>query len=363
MGAAHAVGLFITCEVFVRTFTTFNKWRTIYFWYVMNSSVKCTRLRDYSAFVAACFGLFLSLLALDLSVFVLPPDHPALNTLHVFGSIVMTTGFMLVMWSRLHIVMPPNQRRLLRLLLVVIVVVVIGIFTPEIAAAVLKTTGRGQTGARLGKIGVFLQMYTCSATYVVLVGCYIYFLRRYAKDIPTYTPPEARKAIANTYRVLLVFSAVLVIDKVVLTILLALDLMLVRLTALAVLFPVVLSFEFVFIRELVRLSKVKSDLLARGNMSMSLGQAFESRRRSRVEEVGDKKEEFCDEKKGTMACNLGEPSKSLESDEITCISEDQSLESRESLSEASKGKSQVEDTVHRDSIDDLERQYLGKTSM
>jgi hypothetical protein len=32
LGAAHAVGLFITCEVFVRTFTTFNKWRTIYFW-------------------------------------------------------------------------------------------------------------------------------------------------------------------------------------------------------------------------------------------------------------------------------------------------------------------------------------------
>jgi hypothetical protein len=271
----------------------------------------------------------------------------------------MTTGFMLVMWSRLHIVMPPNQHRLLRLLLVVIVVVVIGIFTPEIAAAVLKTTGRGEMGARLGKIGVFLQMYTCSATYVVLVGCYIYFLRRYAKDIPTHTPPEARKAIANTYRVLLVFSAVLVIDKVVLTILLALDLMLARLTALAVLFPVVLSFEFVFIRELVRLSKVKSDLLARGNMSMSLGQAFESRRRSRAEAVGDRKDQFCDEKQGTT-CNLGQPLESPESDEITSVCGESSLGSRDTLGEAAKRKSQVQVAVHKDSLEDLEKQYLGK---
>jgi hypothetical protein len=32
LAAAHAVGIFVTIEVFVCTFFTFKKWRTLYFW-------------------------------------------------------------------------------------------------------------------------------------------------------------------------------------------------------------------------------------------------------------------------------------------------------------------------------------------
>ena len=108
--------------------------------------------------LAASLGLALSLLTITLSLFVLPPSSQTLNALSVIGSVIMSAGFLLVMWSRLHVVMPAARYgRLLRGILVGIVTLAVCVHAPEMAAAVLRSKGR-EGAVRLGKIVSWLQM-------------------------------------------------------------------------------------------------------------------------------------------------------------------------------------------------------------
>lgn len=309
--------------------------------------------------LAASFGLALLVLSINLSIFLLPPSSGVLNALSTFGAFVMTAGYMLVMWSRLHIVMPPGKKRLSDALLIMIIVANIGIFTPETAGAVLRSTGHASMGMTLGKVGLYLQMYACAAANFLLVGCYIYFLHQYAKHLPPYAPIEIHYAVKRTYTVLIAVSVALIIDKIVLTILLIMNLMLVRMVAMAVMLPICLSLELVFIRELVHLSKAKSNLLAKGNVCLSFGSGSESsdgQPPGRTSEPRDDSDFTRDDQSGVLTCDLGESSAGAGPHR----SETGASRSEEKNTGMTDHKARAQIIVHHDSLEDLERQYLGK---
>ena len=115
-------------------------------------------VRAYRTMLAASFGLGLSILTISLSTFVLPPSSRLLNAMSVIGSVIMSAGFLLVMWSRLHVVMTaPSHARLLKMILLGIITLAICIHTPELAAAVLRSKGH-ESAPLLSRIVSYLQM-------------------------------------------------------------------------------------------------------------------------------------------------------------------------------------------------------------
>jgi hypothetical protein len=324
--------------------------------------------------LAASFGLGLSILVIDLSIFVFPPTSSVLNALSVVGSVIMSAGFLLVMWSRLHVVMV-HHRRFLRALLVFIIVMAVCIHTPEIAAAVLRSTSH-QEGPRLSKIVSYLQMYVpnmCSkglppnnrpSTFLVedlfMVVLYIYYLRRYAKDVPAHTPAEARRAIDSTFRALLVFCAALVIDKIVLTALLISEMILLRTLVLTVIYPIVISLEFLFIKSTIKLSALKAEVLSRGNLWMYDEGEPGPPEDATSSQHSKEKATCCATRSNVVFPEANLSPNASESDET--IFARPSPEMDDALGGLAAYKAQSQSTMHKGGLEDLERQYLGKTT-
>ena len=174
-----------------------------------------------------------------------------------------------------------------------------------------------------------------------MVALYIHHLRLYTLSLPAHTPPQSRTTIQRTYHTLLLFCVALLIDKIVLTTLLGTGLLLARTTVMSLMYPAVISLEFLFIRQTVKLAQAKSEVLRAGNLWM-----FEGQHKADIE-VGAASSPA----EGTSPC--------VSEDTVVQVSADSSKEvlSRMIVSKV-RTSSDVSGSV--DSIETLERQYLGK---
>ena len=167
---------------------------------------------------------------------------------------------------------------------------------------------------------------------------------------------------------LLIFSTALVAHKVMLAVVLARDMMLLRMTLVTVTFPGVLSLEFVFIRELVGLAKMKSELLRRGNLCLSLGgYGLESAGKKDVESDGESMDRPDSGKSIVSSCSTDVQPEGCESPSDSSsfgFGKDKSTVCEEGINEvAPPQKAATQILNHKDSLEDLEKRYLGRSSI
>ena len=97
-------------------------------------------------------------LALQLLFFAVQANNKALGVLTVPGNIFVKTGYALILYSRLHHVIPNNSRRLLRTLLGIIISVGVITHVPQIAGFVAAGYSRTGLGYRIYKITMYLDL-------------------------------------------------------------------------------------------------------------------------------------------------------------------------------------------------------------
>ncbi|PVH99320.1 integral membrane protein [Periconia macrospinosa] len=93
MSGFFAIGFYNTVELFVLIFTTFKKWRGLYFW----------------SMVVAAIGIPSHAIAFMLRYFQFAPNIP-ISFFSLFGWWTMVTGQSVVLWSRLHLVVHDSRK-------------------------------------------------------------------------------------------------------------------------------------------------------------------------------------------------------------------------------------------------------------
>lgn len=96
--------------------------------------------------------------ALDLLFFAVQANNKALGVLTVPGNVFVKTGYALILYSRLHHVIPNNSRRMLRILLGMIITVGIITHVPQIAGFIAAGYSRNGLGYRVYKIVMYLDL-------------------------------------------------------------------------------------------------------------------------------------------------------------------------------------------------------------
>ena len=97
-------------------------------------------------------------LALQLLFFAVQANNKWLGVLTVPGNIFVKTGYALILYSRLHHVVPNNNRRLLRTLLALIIIVGLVTHIPQIAGFIAAGYSHTGLGYRIYKIVMYLDL-------------------------------------------------------------------------------------------------------------------------------------------------------------------------------------------------------------
>jgi hypothetical protein len=202
----------------------------------------------------------------DLSIWVLRPGNKAWTALNIISSIFWLTGFALVLYSRLHLIIPPSHKRVRQGILILIVVDTIAFHTPGIVATIIGAYGSQKLAYEISKHAIYIDIGYAGQD-VLLSSVYIFYFWRYMHDSPIHLPRDVRKKLKTTLMLLLGAYLVVILTIVFSLVLLGKWLLLARYTMLPVVNVFNLQVEVFVLNKLAQTARLKNELLCRGNIS------------------------------------------------------------------------------------------------
>ena len=138
--AMHAVSIWIGLGLVVQTGLTFKTWKTWYFWQVaIFHNMTIIILISYRSMLLTACGIILYVVVIDILWFSKFGNIILLGSVFYYlAGLVMNIGFLMVLWSRLHLIL--DRPRVLKALLIVI----LGFLLPLQIILIVGSTGRPQ---------------------------------------------------------------------------------------------------------------------------------------------------------------------------------------------------------------------------
>jgi len=160
--------------------------------------------------------------------------------LFAFGWTLMVTGFSLVLYSRLHLILP--NPKVLRILLFFILGTAFIIHPPIIVATFMS----GKTGQRIHNIASYFKG-IFSVQEIVLSSLYIYLFVQFVRERGS----EQSQEIKTTFRLLIAAQVIIIVLDVIISALLYFEFYLARKIVFTFIYAVKLKIEFLVLNCLV----------------------------------------------------------------------------------------------------------------
>ena len=112
----------------------------------------------YRSLLSTLTGLIILVIAIDLRLFVLKANNGFLAAGYGIGWVLLKSGFALVLFSRLHLVIPPTRKIVLHMVLASVIATALGIHVPEAAAAIMLFVHPTVTSNRFHDITGYMAM-------------------------------------------------------------------------------------------------------------------------------------------------------------------------------------------------------------
>jgi hypothetical protein len=202
----------------------------------------------------------------DLSIWVLRPGNKAWTALNIISSIFWLSGFALVLYSRLHLIIPPSHKRVRQGILILIVFDMIAFHTPGIVATIIGAYGSQRLAYDISKHAIYIDIGFAGQD-ILLSSVYIFYFWRYMHDSPIDLPRDVRKKLKTTFMLLLGAYLVVIITVVLSLVLLGKMLLLARYTMLPLVNVFSLQVEVFVLNKLAQTARLKNELLCQGNIS------------------------------------------------------------------------------------------------
>ncbi|KAE9985465.1 hypothetical protein EG328_007457 [Venturia inaequalis] len=313
IAACHAAAVVMAFEINLQLLSTFKRWTTLYFW----------------SLLVASWGVILLTVSFDLTFFDQQPGGAQVLT--GIGWVAMVTGFSMILYSRLHLVL--YNRKHLRILLAMILLDAFLFHLPVIVSDYVK----GEKGTKLYWVVSKMEIVFCAQEFF-LSTLYTYLYWKLFRD------ETSKKEMQTTFYLLIAAQLVILCTDVVLSALLYTSTFIPRM----------------MILPLTSALKIRIELLVLNRLA-GFGQHNESITRDLLEAPST----------GAVA------SSSPPDDKTAIVQVEERWERRQEVSiwnadgpacpeiirpaEVSRGPARGS-VAHsdRDSIDDLERQYLGR---
>jgi hypothetical protein len=218
------------------------------------------------ALTFASFGQIGLVITCDLSIWVLRPGNQGGTALNIICSIFWLTGFALVLYSRLHLIIPSEHRLVRRAILVLIVFDTIAFQAPSITATIIGTYGSQRLAYDISKHAIYIDIGYAGQD-ILLSSLYIFYFWRYMRDGTQHFPLQVRKELKTMFILLLLAYSVVLMTVALSLFLLLKFLLLARYTMLPIVNVFNLQVEFFVLNRLVETAKLKNSTLQRGNLS------------------------------------------------------------------------------------------------
>jgi len=204
----------------------------------------------------------------NMTIFVLKTSNQGLVTLNIMSSMLILSGFVFTLYSRLHLVMPPGQTntRLLRGLLITIIGTAFLFYIPLIIAAIIALHGSPSLGYKIYKFARYADL-AYAVQDSVMSFMYIYFCRIYVEEVPVYSDESEKRRIGAILWQLVTASIVVLICDVSTLVLLFKEILLARYVFTPLVFALKLKVEVFALTRLVNASNLKREIMARGYLS------------------------------------------------------------------------------------------------
>ena len=306
--SAQALALYISAELIAQTLLRFRSWSSLYFW---------------SLILSSC-GV-ITLAVIDIVINILKPfGSDAMNSLEFVATCLITTGFSMVLYSRLHTIAQGKRFTILRFLLAAIIVVAVGSRIPQVVLITIINNAN-RTTPFLTTLSNKIWYTDCAYTILdlFLSLTYIWWFYSYLDDLPSNLrstfEAQRRKMMAWLVTCFTVDLALVVLQFVIIARQYRLLLTIYWTTA----YAIKLKLEFAVLNRLSKVTEAKRKVLAEGNWAHGLEAAATK--------------SSADDPKGSRAPTMS----SMESSTVP---------------QASRGKDHINVSV----TDELERVYLGR---
>lgn len=284
-------------------------------------------LTQCRSLLVASWGVILLTLSFDLTMFDQQPGSAQVLT--GIGWVAMVTGFSMILYSRLHLVL--YNRKQLRILLAIILVDAFLFHLPVIVSDYVK----GQRGVKLYWIVSKMEIVFCTQEFF-LSTLYTYLYWKLFRD------ESSKKEMKTTFHLLIAAQFTILATDVVLSILLYTHIFIPRMMILPYTSALKIRVELLVLNRLADFGQhsesITRDLLQAPSTGAETSQSRTKTATSRVEETWERRQEVSIWNAVGPAC----PEIIRPAEVSRCL--------------ARGGVAQAE----RDSIEDLERQYLGR---
>lgn len=248
--ATQVLALYMSCELIVETFLRFQKWTSLYF---------C------SLIVTACGILVFTIINTVINVLeALGSD--AMNAMTFVAKTFVTTGFALVLYSRLHTIAAVKYSKYLRLLLLGIVVVTVSLRIPEIVLmAMIDNAYVATDGIVALSTRIWYFDYGYTLLEILLASVYIWWFYSYLDDLPEHSKAAFENEKKKTMIWLVACFAANIGLGIVQMIIVHQKLRLLGDTWWTLQYAIKVKFEFVVLNRLTKVTEAKRAALAEGN--------------------------------------------------------------------------------------------------
>jgi hypothetical protein len=205
-----------------------------------------------------------------MSLFILKTSNQGLMSLNITSTILLLSGSEFTLYSRVHLVIPPGRTGafLLRGLLIMVIVTAFLFNIAPVVATILELHGFPSLGSQIYNDSRYVD-FGYAGQDVLLSLMYIYFCKAYVEEVPVYSDESEKRRIRAIIWQLVAASIIVLISNVVTLVLLCKKMLLARYTLNMLVFALKLKVEVFVLTQLVNVSNLKREIMARGNLNAS----------------------------------------------------------------------------------------------
>jgi hypothetical protein len=251
----QVLALYIGIELIIETLLRFSSWTSLYFWSLLATSC--------GVIVYTIFNLIINISR--------PFGSDAMNALSFVVTCCVTTGFALVLYSRLYTIVQERNIRLLRLLLGLILCAAIALRIPQIVLMVMIDNAQTATVpiATLSS-RIWHTDYGFTLSEILISSIYIWWFYTYLDDLPDHMKASFESEKRKTMIWLVACFVVNLMLGVLQMVLIITKLRLISDIYWTVSYAIKLKLEFVVLNRLTKVTEAKRAVLAEGNWAHGL---------------------------------------------------------------------------------------------
>lgn len=257
----QAIALYMSCELILETLLRFKSWTSLYFW---------------SLIVGACGVSVFTVINIVINTLE-PFGSDAMNALTFVATCCVTTGYSMVLYSRLHTIDRDRHSTFLRLLLALIVVSAIGLRIPQIALMAIIDNANVAT-PRLIMLSdrIWYTDYGFVFSEMLLSSIYIWWFYGYLDDLPHNLKAAFQSVRRQTLAWLVMCFMVNCALGVVQMVIIDKQWRLLGDIYWTTSYAIKLKLEFVVLNQLTKVTEAKRNVLALGNWTPQLAGHIEA---------------------------------------------------------------------------------------